>query len=97
MTRRPSRSTRTATPFPATPLCRSGERASLVGWALGTAVLTSLGSGALTRGSRLKQDTAIGIVFAGMFALGIALISTIRSYAVDLSHFLFGKIGRAHV
>src|SRR3546814_14051386 len=97
MIRRPPRSTRTDTLLPYTTLFRSGERASLFWWALGTAVLTSLGIGALTRGSRLKQDTAIGIVFAGMFALGIALISTIRSYAVDLSHFLFGKIGRAHV
>lgn len=73
-------------------IASAGERVSLFWWALGTAVLTSLGIGALTRGSRLKQDTAIGIVFAGMFALGIALISTIRSYAVDLSHFLFGNI-----
>jgi manganese/iron transport system permease protein len=73
-------------------LASAGERVSLFWWALGTAVLTSLGIGALTRGGRLKQDTAIGIVFAGMFALGIALISTIRSYAVDLSHFLFGNI-----
>ncbi|MEX1247905.1 MAG: metal ABC transporter permease [Anaerolineales bacterium] len=73
-------------------LASAGERASLFWWALGTAVLTSLGIGALSRGGRLKQDTAISIVFAGMFALGIALISTIRSYAVDLSHFLFGNI-----
>jgi ABC-type Mn2+/Zn2+ transport system permease subunit len=35
---------------------------------------------------------AIGIIFAGMFALGIALISTMRSYAVDLAHFLFGDV-----
>ena len=38
------------------------------------------------------RDTAIGIIFAGMFALGIALISTVRSYAVDLAHFLFGDV-----
>ncbi|MCL4825447.1 MAG: metal ABC transporter permease, partial [Anaerolineales bacterium] len=38
------------------------------------------------------EDTAIGVVFAGMFALGIAIISTVRSYAVDLSHFLFGDV-----
>jgi manganese/iron transport system permease protein len=55
-------------------------------------VLSSVSISALSRGGRIKQDTAIGIVFAGMFALGIALISTIRSYAVDLSHFLFGNI-----
>ncbi|MFZ5433167.1 MAG: metal ABC transporter permease, partial [Calditrichota bacterium] len=37
-------------------------------------------------------DTAVGIIFAGMFALGIAIISTVRNYAVDLSHFLFGDV-----
>jgi manganese/iron transport system permease protein len=42
--------------------------------------------------SQVKEDTAIGIIFAGMFALGIVLISTVRSYAVDLSHFLFGDV-----
>lgn len=69
-----------------------GARSSLFWWALGTAVLTSVGMGTLSRGARIRQDTAIGIVFAGMFALGIALISSIRSYAVDLAHFLFGNI-----
>jgi manganese/iron transport system permease protein len=59
---------------------------------LGTAIFTSVGIGALSRGVRIKQDTAIGIVFAGMFALGIALISTVRNYAVDLTHFLFGNV-----
>ena len=61
-------------------------------WALFTSILASIGIGAVTRGSRLKEDTAIGIIFAGMFALGIALISTVRSYSVDLVHFLFGNI-----
>jgi manganese/iron transport system permease protein len=61
-------------------------------WALITAILTSLGIGAIARGTRIKEDTAIGIIFAGMFALGIALISSIRSYAVDLAHFLFGDV-----
>lgn len=69
-----------------------GERAPLFWWALGTAVLASLGIGAITRNSRIKEDTSIGIIFAGMFALGIAIISTVRSYAVDLSHFLFGDV-----
>ena len=41
---------------------------------------------------RSRKIHAIGIIFAGMFALGIALISTVRSYAVDLSHFLFGDV-----
>jgi ABC-type Mn2+/Zn2+ transport system permease subunit len=40
----------------------------------------------------LKEDTAIGVVFAGMFALGIALISSQASFAVDLTHILFGNV-----
>jgi len=73
-------------------LFSDGGRSSLFWWALGTAILTSIGMGTLSRGTRLRQDTAIGIIFAGMFALGIVLISSIRSYAVDLAHFLFGNI-----
>src|SRR5919205_4527473 len=73
-------------------LISGGARESLFWWALGTAVIAALGIGALTKNSEIKEDTAIGIIFAGMFALGIALISTVRSYAVDLSHFLFGDV-----
>lgn len=69
-----------------------GAREPLFWWALGTSVAASLGIGAITKNARIKEDTAIGIIFAGMFALGIALISTTKSYAVDLSHFLFGDI-----
>jgi ABC-type Mn2+/Zn2+ transport system permease subunit len=73
-------------------LISGGAREPLFWWALGTAVVASLGIGAITKNARIKEDTAIGIIFAGMFALGIAIISTVRSYAVDLSHFLFGDI-----
>jgi len=73
-------------------LVSGGAREPLFWWALGTAVLASLGIGAITKSGRIKEDTAIGIIFAGMFALGIAIISTVRSYAVDLSHFLFGDV-----
>ncbi len=73
-------------------LLGDGTRGELFWWALGTSIVASLGIGALSRTARLREDTAIGIVFAGMFALGIALISTVRSYAVDLSHFLFGDV-----
>ncbi len=61
-------------------------------WGLGAGVLTSLGIGAVGKGAQVKEDTAIGIIFSGMFALGIALISTMRSYALDLAHFLFGNV-----
>lgn len=73
-------------------LFSGGARGAVFFWALGTAILTSIAMGLLSRGAKLRQDTAIGIIFAGMFALGIALISSIRSYAVDLTHFLFGNI-----
>lgn len=73
-------------------LVSGGARGALFWWGLGAAVLTALGIGAIGKGSQVKEDTAIGIIFAGMFALGIALISSVRSYAVDLSHFLFGDV-----
>jgi manganese/iron transport system permease protein len=70
----------------------SANRGTLFWWALGAAILAALGIGAITQGGRIKEDSAIGIVFVGMFALGIALISAMRSFAVDLSHFLFGNV-----
>lgn len=73
-------------------LVSGGSRGPLFWWALGTSLVTSIGIGAISRATKVKEDTAIGIIFAGMFALGIALISTVRSYSVDLSHFLFGDV-----
>ena len=73
-------------------LVSGGAREPLFWWALGTAIVAALGIGAISKNAEIKEDTAIGIIFAGMFALGIALISTVRSYAVDLSHFLFGDV-----
>jgi manganese/iron transport system permease protein len=73
-------------------LVNGGAREPLFWWALGTAVVAALGIGAVSRNTQMREDTAIGIIFAGMFALGIALISTVRTYAVDLSHFLFGDV-----
>ena len=73
-------------------LVNGGAREPLFWWSLGTSILAALGIGAISKNSQIKEDTAIGVIFAGMFALGIALISTVRSYAVDLSHFLFGDV-----
>jgi len=55
-------------------------------------VLAALLIGFISRRTDIKNDTAIGVVFAGAFALGIALISLQRSYAVDLTHILFGDL-----
>jgi ABC-type Mn2+/Zn2+ transport system permease subunit len=73
-------------------LVSGGTGSSLFWWALLTAIVTALGIGVVSKGAQLKEDTAIGIVFVGMFALGVALISTMRSYTVDLVHILFGNV-----
>ena len=73
-------------------LISGGSRETLFWWALGAAVLVALAVGRVSKHAEIREDTAIGIIFASMFALGIALISTVRSYTVDLSHFLFGDV-----
>jgi len=73
-------------------LVGGGAREPLFWWSLVTAIAASIGIGAISKGAQLREDTAIGIVFAGMFALGIALISTVRDYTADLAHFLFGDV-----
>jgi manganese transport system permease protein len=47
--------------------------------------------GGLNRTSRVKEDAAIGIVFTGLFALGIVFVSLVPSQ-VDLFHILFGNV-----
>jgi len=56
------------------------------------AVGTALAIGWVARRGRLRGDTAIGVLFAGMFALGIFLFSTIPNYVGDLFGFLFGEV-----
>jgi manganese/iron transport system permease protein len=73
-------------------LLSGGSRDTLFWWALGAAVLVALAVGRISKHAEIREDTAIGILFASMFALGIALISSVRSYSVDLSHFLFGNV-----
>jgi manganese/iron transport system permease protein len=54
--------------------------------------ITAVTIGALARNRRVSEDTAIGVLFAGMFALGIVLISSIKGYTADLASFLFGDV-----
>jgi manganese/iron transport system permease protein len=56
------------------------------------AVGTALAIGWVTRRGNLRGDTAIGVLFAGMFALGIFLFSLIPNYVGDLFGFLFGAV-----
>ena len=48
-------------------------------------------TGYLTDNSRVKQDTVMGVVFAGMFGVGIAMSTAIQS-EVHLDHILFGDM-----
>jgi manganese/iron transport system permease protein len=54
--------------------------------------ITSVAIAVVSRGQRIREDTAIGIFFAGAFALGIVLISTQSGYQRDLSAFLVGDL-----
>jgi manganese/iron transport system permease protein len=71
--------------------------AFLLGWPLGVGALivgvtAALLIGFISKRTKIREDAAIGVVFAGAFALGIALLSVQRSYAVDLTHILFGNL-----
>ena len=66
--------------------------ASLFAGAAAFGVFTALAISALSLTRRLREDTAIGVVFAGAFALGVVLISTSPGYTRDLTSFLFGDI-----
>ncbi len=56
------------------------------------AVATALAIGWVTRRGQLRGDTAIGVLFAGMFAAGVFMFSLIPNYVGDLFGFLFGEI-----
>ncbi len=67
------------------------NRWNMIGGALLAGLATALGIGWLSRRREIREDTAIGILFTGMFALGILLMSTVRSFR-DFTHILFGYI-----
>jgi len=60
--------------------------------ALVASVVIALTIGYFSQQGTIKEDTAIGILFAAALALGVALISSIQTYAVDLTHILFGNV-----
>jgi manganese/iron transport system permease protein len=59
---------------------------------LAAAVIVALAVGFFSRQGTLKEDTAIGILFAAALSLGVVLISSMQTYALDLTHILFGNI-----
>ncbi len=73
-------------------LIGGGAQGALFVGALVAGVGTALGIGAISKHGQIREDTAIGVLFAAMFALGVALISTVRNFSVDLTHFMFGDV-----
>ena len=59
--------------------------------AFAAAMLTAGATGYLAENSRIKQDAVMGVVFSGMFGLGIVLYTAITS-DVHLDHILFGNM-----
>ncbi|HLF72172.1 MAG TPA: metal ABC transporter permease [Dehalococcoidia bacterium] len=55
-------------------------------------ILTALAISSLSLTRRIREDTAIGVVFAGAFALGVVLISSSPGYTRDLTSLLFGDV-----
>lgn len=60
--------------------------------ALIAAIAVALLIGLFSRQGAVREDTAIGILFAAALSLGVAMISSVRTFAVDLSHILFGNV-----
>jgi ABC-type Mn2+/Zn2+ transport system permease subunit len=65
---------------------------NLLAGALVAGLLVAVGISFVSRAGTVKEDTAIGIFFAAALALGVVLISTMRTYAMDLTHVLFGNV-----
>ncbi|WP_321500839.1 metal ABC transporter permease [Breoghania sp.] len=59
--------------------------------AFGAGMTCALATGFLKENSRIKEDTVMGVVFSGMFGLGIVLYVSIRT-DVHLDHILFGDM-----
>jgi ABC-type Mn2+/Zn2+ transport system permease subunit len=62
---------------------------------LGAFVAALIMSGAVTlvsRRTRVREDTGIGLLFVGMLALGVVIVSRSESFATDVTSLLFGDV-----
>ncbi|HVO43451.1 MAG TPA: metal ABC transporter permease [Aggregatilineales bacterium] len=69
-----------------------GVHGPLLLGAMAAGGITALVIGFFTRGGKLREDTAIGIVFTGALALGLAILSLSKATAIDLEEFLVGNV-----
>ncbi len=63
----------------------------MLGAAVAAAVMI-VGVGVITRRSRLSSSTAVGLLFVGMLALGVVIVSRSETFTGDLTRILFGDI-----
>jgi ABC-type Mn2+/Zn2+ transport system permease subunit len=71
-----------------------GDPDELALWlgALGAGLLTAAATNLVIRRSFVREDTAAGVVFVFMLALGVVIVSRVEGYSVDLTAFLFGDV-----
>jgi ABC-type Mn2+/Zn2+ transport system permease subunit len=60
--------------------------------AFASAAITVVGINLASRRGRVSEDTGIGLLFVGMLALGVIVISRSESFTTDLNGFLFGDV-----
>ncbi|HYX87002.1 MAG TPA: metal ABC transporter permease [Gaiellales bacterium] len=77
--------------FPGIVIAFALGRSILLG-AFAVGLVTTVGIAVISRGRRVSEDTAIGILFAAMFALGVVLVSSLATYQKDVAELLFGDI-----
>jgi ABC-type Mn2+/Zn2+ transport system permease subunit len=68
------------------------DEAALFAGALTAGLVTAAGTNLILRRSRVREETAAGVVFVFMLALGVVIVSRVEGYAVDLTSFLFGDV-----
>jgi ABC-type Mn2+/Zn2+ transport system permease subunit len=68
------------------------DEAALWVGALAAGLVTAAGTNIVIRRSRVREDTAAGVVFVFMLALGVVIASRVEGYSVDLTSFLFGDV-----
>jgi manganese/iron transport system permease protein len=68
------------------------DEAALFAGALAAGLVTAAGTSLILRRSQVRQETAAGVVFVFMLALGVVIVSRVEGYSVDLTSFLFGDV-----
>lgn len=77
--------------FPGVVLSYLADRSIMIG-AFVFGIITAVGIGLISRSRRVSEDSAIGVIFAAFFALGVVIISRQGGFRKDLGSLLFGNI-----